>query len=127
MVVWHLSQEWNDYIWSGKQGFLGVMAQCAVAWLQDFQATVAIMPIAQQQGLLIPHGGASGLVIRVLIEDWVSLNQDKATNLQAKVLRDVSGTFMATSACFLPMMSSALHTEMQAIIHGVDLALQLGF
>ncbi|KAM1227152.1 hypothetical protein FF1_006386 [Malus domestica] len=77
--------------------------------------------------------GGSGLMPRVVREDWVRVNVDGATKLQVKgggagvVNRDARGAFMATTTCFLPFVSSALQAELLAIKHGVELAQQLGY
>lgn len=56
-----------------------------------------------------------------------------ATNLPEKVggarvvLRDARGGFVGAGAWKIPALSSALHVEMQAVLHAVRLASQLGY
>ncbi|KAM2267705.1 hypothetical protein FF2_045112 [Malus domestica] len=63
-----------------------------------------------------------------VVEDWVRVNVDGATKLQAQVggagavIHDAQGAFVAVMACFLPNVSLALHAKLLAIKHGVELA-----
>ncbi|XP_068336563.1 uncharacterized protein [Pyrus communis] len=72
-------------------------------------------------------------MLGVVVEDWVRVNVDRATKLHIQVsgasavIRDVEGAFMATTACFLPIVSLAFQAELLAIKHGVELAQQLSY
>ncbi|KAM1064420.1 hypothetical protein ACFX2A_029064 [Malus domestica] len=66
-------------------------------------------------------------------EDWVRVNVDEATKMQAQVggagavIRDSQGAFVAAPTCFLSNVSLALHAELLAIKNGMELAQQLGY
>ncbi|KAM1112709.1 hypothetical protein ACFX13_046387 [Malus domestica] len=132
MLVWHIWQARNDHIWNGKNEPPSLMAQIAVAWMQEFQVVDDRARAVQQLVTGAGQWAGGSLMDWEMADNWVRV-VDGATKLQARVggtgvvVCDAHGGFVATMTCFLPNVSLALLVELLAIKHRVDLAQQLGF